>query len=671
VLVHHDLVDVLLVDEVVVFTGGFDLPAVAFEELDRGSVRRRNGVVQALVAVTRRPLDAAFEEVRSDAVPAVLLEDADGEFGGVSELLDLGMVDVDPADDLVVDARDEEQARLQFVVPEENALLFEDVRDRFRFDVVTALDGHPHRADEAGEVGFARLPDDEGDVVDVELLLGAGFERDPYVVAVDLLQDAVSFQDGDVMAERALVEADGLPEFLVPDGAMGLDVVVDRLAIVVVEVELASQFHDERYHASALSLCSRLSDTENGVVPYYVAGSGTTVDTSESHAVRAITETNVSASRKLLRWRMQVRGMRRRALLASVGLLGAGCLDTAGTGPTDDTTATTAGTTTPVRTTDVPPTDPPKDPSNAGIETCEPTTPTFDRTDSIPQDVEYVVEDVRTATTYDRPESRYLLEPSKFYSADAVEREREEADEEVVVVDIETVEDDAVRDAIKTAIEDGEWRADELPTGLAETVERIDFVTGLTENRTHTHVGVELHELPTDAPPAITFDAAVADRTVAPGDPASIALWLSNTRKTPVTVMSGTVPPFGMLRAERDDGADGEDSDDSDDSDASDASDDSDDEFLLWRDYEEEGCFSKTDEGWIRCDIAKYAEISPCESVVREYEVLPSTTEKYMDETHPPAAGTYTVTGEVRFGGRKYGDSSTLFYEVEVDVRTP
>jgi len=42
-----------------------------------------------------------------------------------------------------------------------------------------------------------------------------------------------------------------------------------------------------------------------------------------------------------------------------------------------------------------------------------------------------------------------------------------------------------------------------------------------------------------------------------------------------------------------------------------------------------------------------------------------------MDETHPPAAGTYTVTGEVRFGGRKYGDSSTLFYEVEVDVRTP
>lgn len=340
--------------------------------------------------------------------------------------------------------------------------------------------------------------------------------------------------------------------------------------------------------------------------------------------------------------------MRRRALLASVGLLGAGCLDSTGTGPTETTTTTSGGTTTPGRTTDVPPTEPPGN----GVETCEPTTPTFDRDDSVPDDVEYVVEAVRTTATYDRPEARYLLESSKFYSADAVEREREDAEEEIVVVDIDDVEDDAVRDAIRTAIEDGEWRSDDPPEGLAETVDRIDFVTGLTENRTHTHVGVELHEFPIDAPPAVTFDAAVADRTVAPGDPGALALWLSNTRETTVTVNSGTVPPFGMLRAERDDGDGG------------------DDRFLLWRDYEEEGCFSRTEDGWIRCDIAKAIELAPCDSVVREYELLPSTTEKYMSETHPPAAGTYTVTGEVWNVGRKHGDSSTLTYEVEVDLAT-
>lgn len=342
--------------------------------------------------------------------------------------------------------------------------------------------------------------------------------------------------------------------------------------------------------------------------------------------------------------------MRRRALLASVGLLGAGCLDTTGTNSTETTTTTSttgSGATTTARTTDVPPTEP----STKGVETCDPTTPTFDLEDSVPDDAEYVVEAVRTSTTYDRPEARYLLEPSKFYSADAVEREREDAEEDVVVVHIDDVEDDAVREAIRTAIEEGEWRSNDPPDGLAETVARIDFVTGLTENQTHTHVGVELHEFPTEAPPAITFDAAVADRTVAPGNSGAIALWLSNTRERTFSVFSGTVPPFGMLRAER-------------------GNDEGDDRFLLWRNYEEEGCFSKTDEGWIRCDIGKYTEVPPCESVVREYEILPSTTETYMSETHPPAPGTYTVTGEVGYGGREYGDSSTLTYEVEFVLKS-
>jgi hypothetical protein len=52
-------------------------------------------------------------------VTAVLVDDADGEFGGVAQLLDLGGVEVDQADDVVVDGGDEEDARLDGVVAQQ------------------------------------------------------------------------------------------------------------------------------------------------------------------------------------------------------------------------------------------------------------------------------------------------------------------------------------------------------------------------------------------------------------------------------------------------------------------------------------------------------------------------------------------------------------------------
>jgi hypothetical protein len=48
--------------------------------------------------------------VRADVVPAVLAAHADGQLGGVGQLLQLRGSDVDPADDLVADGRDEEHA---------------------------------------------------------------------------------------------------------------------------------------------------------------------------------------------------------------------------------------------------------------------------------------------------------------------------------------------------------------------------------------------------------------------------------------------------------------------------------------------------------------------------------------------------------------------------------
>lgn len=356
--------------------------------------------------------------------------------------------------------------------------------------------------------------------------------------------------------------------------------------------------------------------------------------------------------------------MRRRALLATVGLLGAGCLDSASTAPNDSETATgSTGSTTPATTTTPPGTtnEPTTGPPSLAVQTCEPTTPTFDLADSAPDDAEYAVTAVRTSATYDVPEDRHWLEPDAFYSADAVEREREDSDDEIVVMDVENVEDPAVRDAIRTAIEDGEWHADALPAGLRSTVDRVDFFTGASTDGTYTHVGVELYHWPTDAPPAVEFGAAVADRYVSPGDPGALSLWIANAREEEYGVFSGSVPPFGMVRAERATGGGSEDDD-------SDLASGGDDRILLWRDYEEEGCFNRSDRGWIRCDIGRNTTIPPCESVAREYEILPSTTDHYPDETVPSYPGTYRHTDSLSYSRELGGISGTIEFTVEFDL---
>lgn len=358
--------------------------------------------------------------------------------------------------------------------------------------------------------------------------------------------------------------------------------------------------------------------------------------------------------------------MRRRALLAAFASSAAtttiaGCLDPVASDPTTtdqngsrtrSTTTTTVERTTGERRT--------VDTGDASVSTCEPSTPTYDLAPDAPADAEFAVRDLSVSTTYDRPETRFLLEPDAFYSAAAVERAREDRADEVVVVDIEAVHDRAVRDAIRTAIEEGEWRADEVPYGLRQTVERVDFVTGVSNDDTYTHVGVALHEFAVDAPPAIEFDAAVADRYGSPGDPASVSFWVSNAREREWTVSAGTVPPFGMLRAHP--AAAGTSGDRGDDAR----------EFLLWRDYEEEGCYSRTDDHWVVCAIGSLTPIPPCESVAREYAILPSDTPHYPDLTVPENEGTYVVTGTVSYTSRQLGgQSATLDWEVTFDLDRP
>lgn len=326
--------------------------------------------------------------------------------------------------------------------------------------------------------------------------------------------------------------------------------------------------------------------------------------------------------------------MRRRALLAGIGALSAGCLGTAP--PRANRTASStsdSGTPTSVST----------DGCNETTErpTGEPSTTAADG--------EYRLADLSASTSVDRPSVRYVLEPSAFYSGDAVEREAEETGEEQVVRDVSELEDD-VRTAVETAVRTGDWRSDSLPNGLADTVQRVDFFTGVAQGGTYTHVGLTLYRFQPDRPPAVAFSARIVDEVVSQGSPGVVEFELTNRRNTTQYVFSGTVPPFGMLFAE---------------------SAESDDRFLLWRAYEDEGCIRFTDDGWLSCDIGEVTELEPCESVSRRYQVLPSDTSHYPESTVPPGPGTYRVADSIDYYEERGAPESRLAFEVDLILGFP
>lgn len=312
--------------------------------------------------------------------------------------------------------------------------------------------------------------------------------------------------------------------------------------------------------------------------------------------------------------------MRRRALLASVAALPAGCIGVAP--PGSDGGTTPAGT--PGNATATPP----------GGEPAE-----------------YRIAGLSVATSTEHPDARYVLEPDAFYSEDAVEREAERTGEEQIVRDVAAVEDPAVREAVETALTDGEWRSDALPDGLTEIVERVDFFTGIPAGDTHTHVGLTLHRLHPGRPPAVEFDAAVLDAEVSAGSPGALELALRNVGPEPREVFSGSVPPFGAVWAERGGVVE--------------------ERFLLWRPYEEEGCFRFGEHGLARCDVGKTTPLPPGGTVTRRYEVLPGSTETHPEYTAPPGPGTYRFADSVSHGGGAGGPQSTLSFEVRFRLDAP
>lgn len=261
-------------------------------------------------------------------------------------------------------------------------------------------------------------------------------------------------------------------------------------------------------------------------------------------------------------------------------------------------------------------------------------------------DTDLRVTDLSVRSSTDRPSVKYVLEPSAFYSADAVERRRTDSEEPIVVVDVSEIERRSVRRAIETAAQQGEWRANSLPDGLADLVERVDFFTGLSTDETYTHLGLTLHRLHPDRPPAIEFGASVTDETVSSESPGAMELSLTNVGQDTQRIGSGTVPPFGMVTAEGRAG-----------------------EFLLWREYADEGCVSFTDDGVIVCSIGVITDVEPGETIAREYEVLPPSTDVHPRYTAPPGPGDYRISEAVGYSVGSGAPGSTLSVEVDFTLR--
>ena len=321
--------------------------------------------------------------------------------------------------------------------------------------------------------------------------------------------------------------------------------------------------------------------------------------------------------------------MRRRTLLAGLCALSTGCLSAPSARPR------TAGGTGPASGT-----------SRTSCRSDERTERTDDEDET---GTEYRVTNLTVSTETARPGVRYVLEPSAFFSAAAVDREEERTGERLVVRDVSDVRDEAIREALATAARTGEWRSDAVPDGLAPLVERVDFFTGLSSDDTYTHIGFALHRSHPDRPPAVEFDATVVDGAVSAESPGVIELSLTNTGRERQEVFAGTVPPFGAVFATASFGTD---------------------RFLLWRDYGE-GCISFTDRGVVQCSIGRMVTLRPCQSVRRRYRVLPGTTANHPELTVPPGPGTYRIADDVSYSRGSGAPESTLSFEATFSLERP
>lgn len=185
-----------------------------------------------------------------------------------------------------------------------------------------------------------------------------------------------------------------------------------------------------------------------------------------------------------------------------------------------------------------------------------------------------------------------------------------------------------------------------LATGCVSTPATTD--PGTTSDPDAEYRVTDLHGSTAPGHP-IEFDAETIDSTVAPADPATLEFSLTNTGHALQEVFSGTVPPFGIVGVDRQEDAG---------------------EFLLWRPYTDQGCVTFSEDRIVKCDIGYITDLAPGETISRDYDVLPSTTDHHPDYTVPPGPGRYHTTTDVSYSRGGDAPSQTLSSAIEFSLET-
>lgn len=265
---------------------------------------------------------------------------------------------------------------------------------------------------------------------------------------------------------------------------------------------------------------------------------------------------------------------------------------------------------------------------------------------------EFAITEFDVSTEKVAPPKRYYLRITAVYSTAAVDREGGDP----FIRDVSEIDDPEHRAAVEAVLSEGRiWRAD-IPEGLRELTERVDFFTwdaNTDPADTATHWGIGVYEAHPDREPVVEFSAELVDDQVAPADPGAITFSLTNTGEQTQAVFSGTVPPFSVLWAE---GPGTED------------------RALLWREYAEEGCVTFGEMGgeaeMMTCDIGITTPIQPGETIEKRYEVRSGFDRDAIADYGFDAPGTYTVAETLSYHRHRedFGPSTEVNWRVTVEL---
>ena len=314
--------------------------------------------------------------------------------------------------------------------------------------------------------------------------------------------------------------------------------------------------------------------------------------------------------------------MRRRTVLASVGsALLAGCLGSRPAGRSPSTTTD-------------------------GLTTTTPTHSTARASDG------FTVSEFDVSRTKVEPPKRYYLRITDVYSTDAVERESGDP----TVRDVSEIDDSELGATVEEILSEGKLWHEEIPDGLRELTERVDFFTweaNTDPDATATHWGVRVYRAHPGRNPVVEFAAELVDDRVAPGEPGVIAFSLTNTGDRTQAVFSGTVPPFSVLWAEAPDGNE---------------------RALLWRDYAEEGgvSFGERDgeSVMVTYDVGVTTPIAPGKTVEKQYELHPGFDRDALTGFGFDAPGRYVVAETLNYHRHResQGPSTEVDWSVEFEL---